>query len=119
MLIENVGGMTELNDLQFKVFSVTPFTISLAGLDGSALNSTAYTTYTSGGTVYLGAITRDEANFYTERNEEGATHLFTGDKLLEWPGGYDTNDEMYFTGTGMFPVQIQAIMPQVTTQDSR
>ncbi len=42
----DVGGMTEVNDLIFTVASPSGSTFSLAGI-----NTTAYTTYTSGGTV--------------------------------------------------------------------
>jgi len=41
-----VGGMVELNDRQFYITVLTPFTFSLNGIDSSA-----YTAYTSGGTV--------------------------------------------------------------------
>ena len=44
--IAGVGGMTEVNDLTFTVASPSGSTFSLAGT-----NSTAYTTYTSGGTA--------------------------------------------------------------------
>lgn len=44
--IEGVGGMTQINQLRFTAASVANTTISLSGING-----TAYTTYTSGGTV--------------------------------------------------------------------
>lgn len=48
-----------------------------------------------------------------------ATPLFSGDAVLEWPGGYEQGGIMYFSGDTPYPVQIQALMPQVNTQDSR
>lgn len=45
IFIKNVGGMVELNNLQFVITNLTADTFSLDGID-----STAYTTYTSGGT---------------------------------------------------------------------
>lgn len=47
-----------------------------------------------------------------------ATSLFTGDFIAEVPGGYDRTGSLYFTSSGPFSVQIQALMPQVTTQDT-
>lgn len=47
--ISGVGGMTELNGRNFKVADVTSNTFSLKYMDGTAVNSTAFGTYTSGG----------------------------------------------------------------------
>lgn len=49
--IENAGGMTELNGRTFLVANVTTHTFSLTDLFGTAINSSAFTTFTSGGTV--------------------------------------------------------------------
>ena len=47
----------------------------------------------------------------------GEPTLFTGDRKLRWNGGYETEGQMYFKGEGPYPAQIQAIMPQINTQD--
>ena len=44
--INSVGGMTQLNGRRFRIANVTTNTFELSGVD-----STSYTTYTSGGTV--------------------------------------------------------------------
>ena len=49
--IESVGGMTEINEKRFIVANSTSSTFSLKDEDGVAINSTAYTTYTSGGST--------------------------------------------------------------------
>ena len=46
VFISGVGGMTEINNLEFTVANATTNTFELSGVDGSA-----YTAYTSGGTV--------------------------------------------------------------------
>lgn len=46
--IRSVGGMTEVNDLYFTVAGATGTSFQLSGIDSSA-----YTTYTSGGSAYL------------------------------------------------------------------
>ena len=46
VFINGVGGMTEINNLEFTVAGATTNTFELSGVDGSA-----YTAYTSGGTV--------------------------------------------------------------------
>lgn len=48
--IAAVGGMTTLNGRNFKVANVTANTFSLTYMDGTAVNSTAFSAYTSGGT---------------------------------------------------------------------
>ena len=49
--VGSVGGMVELNDKLFTVTVIDPNTISLNGV-----NSTTYTTYTSGGSITYGAF---------------------------------------------------------------
>lgn len=50
--IQSVGGMTELNNLYFKVVVISSTTFSLKDMDGStAINTTGYTAYTAGGTT--------------------------------------------------------------------
>ena len=51
-LIEDVVGMTQLNDNGYRVYSYTSTTITLYNLDGSSLDGTAYTPWVSGGYVY-------------------------------------------------------------------
>lgn len=46
-----VGGMTQLNGKSYIVANVTTNTFSLKDLFGNAIDSSAYTAYTSGGTV--------------------------------------------------------------------
>lgn len=49
--IESVGGMTQLNNKFYEIVVITPDTFSLKdSLTGAAINSTAYTAYTAGGT---------------------------------------------------------------------
>lgn len=45
--------------------------------------------------------------------------LFTGDALLSWPSGYETDGRLWYVNDSMFPATIAAIMPQVVTQDAR
>lgn len=49
--IAGVGGMTQLNGKMYKVVVLTANTYSLTDTDGNAINSTAYSTYTAGGTA--------------------------------------------------------------------
>lgn len=45
--------------------------------------------------------------------------LVTGDVLLSWPSGYETDGRIRFETNTMYPATIAAIMPQVVTQESR
>lgn len=49
--IDGIVGMTQLNKRFFKLSAVSGTTITLADLNGVAINSSAYTTWSSGGTV--------------------------------------------------------------------
>jgi hypothetical protein len=50
--IEGVVGMTTLNGRNFKVANVTANTYTLKYLDGTAVNTTGFSAYVSGGTSY-------------------------------------------------------------------
>lgn len=51
VFIQNVAGMTQVNDRYFKISARSGTDITLADLNGTAINSTSYSTWTSGGTV--------------------------------------------------------------------
>ena len=53
--IEDVGGMTELNQNTFRAYSVTSVTITLYDTSGDSLDGTAYSAYSSTGTLYVAA----------------------------------------------------------------
>jgi hypothetical protein len=61
--------------------------------------------------------TLDEESFDNAAMFDQPTPFFTGDIELPWPEGSDTAAEMYFTHDGPFPMTIQALMPDVETQD--
>ncbi len=53
VLISGIGGMEELNDRLFLLTYIDTTTFSLTSIDGlSAVNTSGYTAYTSGGAVY-------------------------------------------------------------------
>lgn len=45
--------------------------------------------------------------------------LFSGDALLPWPSGYETDARLWYVNDTMFPATIIAIMPQVSVQEAR
>jgi hypothetical protein len=49
VVISGVVGMTQVNGKRFKVASVATNTFALQDIDGNNVNTTSYTTYTSGG----------------------------------------------------------------------
>jgi len=48
-----------------------------------------------------------------------APELFSGDALLSWPSGYETDARICYVNDSMFPATLIAIMPQVVVQESR
>lgn len=51
VFIDNVVGMTQLNNRNYKVANVTANTFELQEMDGTDLDASAYTAYSSGGTA--------------------------------------------------------------------
>lgn len=81
--VSGVAGMTELNGRFFRVTSLTVDTCSLQDLFGNNVNSTNFTTYTSGGTaakVYEVTSPYPEADLDDfQFDQEGNTMTFTHD----------------------------------------
>jgi hypothetical protein len=48
-----------------------------------------------------------------------APPLFTGDKLVAWPSGYETDARLYVTTTTPTPLTVVGMFPQIVTQDAR
>lgn len=46
-----------------------------------------------------------------------AVPLFTGDKDIEFPGGYDNNDRLYIRQTQPLPMSVLALFPRMNTFD--
>lgn len=51
VFIQNVGGMTEINDAFYLVDSATSTTFQITDLDGNLIDTNNFTAYTSGGTA--------------------------------------------------------------------
>lgn len=49
--VAGIAGMVELNQAYYKVTAVVGSSVTIAYLDGTPVNSTGFTTYTSGGTT--------------------------------------------------------------------
>jgi hypothetical protein len=43
--------------------------------------------------------------------------LFTGDKELAWPGGYEKEGIIWYVNSQPLPATVCAFMPQLVTQD--
>jgi hypothetical protein len=79
--INSVGGMTQLNGRRFRIANVTTNTFELSGVD-----STSYTTYTSGGTVasvYEIASPFTESMLYDIQFTQSADVMYIVQETLE------------------------------------
>jgi hypothetical protein len=62
----------------------------------------------------------DEIEFRTPSDPMDApVPLFTGDKLVAWPSGYETEARIYVANDKPTPITLVGIYPQVVTQDAR
>jgi hypothetical protein len=60
----------------------------------------------------------DEIPFRTTANNmDEAIPPFTGDKLIEWPGGYEVNGDIIIVQDQPLPMTVVAMHPQLHTQD--
>ena len=77
--ITGVGGMTQLNDRNFIVANVTTNTFTLTDLFGAAINTTAFTAFTSGGTadkIYQISTPYVEADLFNLRYAQSADTMY-------------------------------------------
>ena len=77
--ITGVGGMTQLNDRNYIVANATTNTFTLTDLFGVAINTTAFTTFTSGGTadkIYQISTPYVEADLFNLRYAQSADTMY-------------------------------------------
>ena len=79
IFVDSIGGMTELNGRNYRVANSTTNTFTLTDLFGNAINTTSFTTYTSGGTateIYETATPYAEADLFDIRFVQSADTMF-------------------------------------------
>jgi hypothetical protein len=77
--ITGVGGMTQLNDRNYIVANATTNTFTLTDLFGAAIDTTAFTTFTSGGTadkIYQISTPYVEADLFNLRYAQSADTMY-------------------------------------------
>lgn len=71
-----------------------------------------------GGKVGPDTSNLDEIQFRTASDPmDQSVPLFTGDKFMLFPSGYDSDGYIVYSNSQPFPVTLVAMMPQVVTQD--
>lgn len=50
---------------------------------------------------------------------DSGSPLFTGDALIDWPGGYEKDGRIFYVNDTAFPATLVAVVPQVVTQEAR
>ena len=98
--IQSIVGMTELNNLYFKVVVISSTTFSLKDMDGTAIDTTSYTAWSSGGTVkrahnYPGCVTYVQQRLglgSTKNNPEGLWFSRTG-RYKNFTNSYPSQDD--------------------------
>ena len=79
VFIDNVGGMTELNGRNYRIANSSTNTFTLTDLFGAAINTTNFTTFTSGGTateIYETASPYAEADLFDLRFAQSADTMY-------------------------------------------
>ena len=79
VFVDSIGGMTELNGRNYRVANATTNTFTLTDLFGNAMNTTSFTTYTSGGTateIYETATPYAEADLFDIRFVQSADTMY-------------------------------------------
>ena len=79
VFVDSIGGMTELNGRNYRVANSTTNTFTLTDLFGNAINTTSFTTYTSGGTateIYETSTPYAEADLFDIRFVQSADTMY-------------------------------------------
>ena len=105
--------------------TLTTQRINAGGADGTSQGKTKRITKvvirflrTLGARAGFSETELDEIQFRSGSDPmDTAPPVFTGDKLLEWNGGYDFDGYITIKQEQPLPMTVSAIMPQVVTQD--
>jgi hypothetical protein len=105
--------------------TLTTQRINAGGADGTSQGKTKRITKvvirflrTLGAKAGFSEAELDEIQFRSGSDPmDTAPPVFTGDKLLEWNGGYDFDGYITIKQEQPLPMTVSAIMPQVVTQD--
>ena len=74
--------------------------------------------YTLGGKAGKDEATADRIEFRTGSDRmDSAPPIFSGDKEVPWPAGYETEGRIMIIQDQPLPMTVAAIMPQVNTSD--
>ena len=79
IFVDSIGGMIELNGRNYRVANVTTNTFTLTDLFGNAINTTSFTTYTSGGTateIFETSTPYSEEDLFNVRFAQSADTMF-------------------------------------------
>ena len=79
VFVDSIGGMTELNGRNYRVANSTTNTFTLTDLFGNAMDTTNFTTYTSGGTateIYETSTPYAEADLFDIRFVQSADTMY-------------------------------------------
>jgi len=79
VFVDSIGGMTELNGRNYRVANSTTNTFTLTDLFGNAMDTTSFTTYTSGGTateIYETSTPYAEADLFDIRFVQSADTMY-------------------------------------------
>ena len=79
VFVDSIGGMTELNGRNYRVANATTNTFTLTDLFGNAMDTTNFTTYTSGGTateIYETSTPYAEADLFDIRFVQSADTMY-------------------------------------------
>jgi hypothetical protein len=100
-------------------YVLSPMRIDLTLADGithgsiKRINELAISFYRTLDAQYGRSLT-DLYNIEWEKEELVTTKtLFTGDVIVHFDGGFNTNDNIYISGSGCLPCTVRAIIPRV------
>jgi hypothetical protein len=67
----------------------------------------------------IGGVAGPDTDCQDTLEDLDTTTLYTGDAHINWPSGYETDGQMMYVNSTMFPATITSIFPQVTTEEQR
>lgn len=116
----SVGGMTELNGNEYRITRIDDNTFSLRTLTGVVVDTTSYTTYTSGGTTTQTGLYPAAVGFYGGRlwmgGSDGDPDVLHGSRGPHSSTGQSQYDD-FTTGSSANDAIVFTISPQGPTAD--
>lgn len=114
VMIKDVAGMTQVNNHEYIVSNKAPTTFELKDINGIDVDTSSYSTYTSGGKIYKIVSNYLDDSLWCDQDPSSQTVLHTGDAIDSgFPGRYDRTGKVVLYQNNPYPLIIRSVTQEI------